>query len=246
MRRRFAPSPASCRSSSRPERGGPGRAPGAAALLCLRRVRKLVDRIQLSPRQFEALAGAALVALTLIVATGAAVRLSGSGLGCPDWPRCYGHVYPPLHTHALIEFSNRIVSGAVGAVAVAVALLAWRRRPFRRDLALLSALLPLGVIGQAVLGGYTVEAKLAPGYVMAHFGLSMLILVAATALAWRARSDRPAHTAAPDAVTAWAVRLLLPLAALAVFAGTAATAAGPHSGGAVGQHISRLTFEGAD
>jgi cytochrome c oxidase assembly protein subunit 15 len=208
-------------------------------------LRARIDRIELTPRQFALVATFALIALTAIVATGAAVRLSGSGLGCPDWPRCYGHVYPPLKTHALIEFSNRIVSGAVGVVVFVAAFGAWRRRPFRRDLMLLSLLLPLGVLAQAVLGGYTVENKLAPGFVMAHFGLSLVVLVAAAALAWRAREHEPAAVE-EDRRTVWAVRGLLPLATLVVFAGTAATAAGPHSGGATGQHIKRLTFKGAD
>jgi len=210
-----------------------------------RQLRARIARIELTPRQFELVALAALVALTAIVITGAAVRLSGSGLGCPDWPRCYGHVYPPLKTHALIEFSNRIVSGAVGVIVVVAAAAAWRRRPFRRDLAWLALLLPLGVVGQAVLGGYTVENKLAPGFVMAHFALSMLVLVAAATLAWRAREHPPPELTA-DRRSVWAVRALLPLATFVVFAGTVATAAGPHSGGATGQHIKRLTFKGAD
>ena len=210
-------------------------------------MRARIERFEVTPRQFALIAMGALIALTVIVFTGAAVRLSGSGLGCPDWPRCYGHVYPPLQTHALIEFSNRVVSGFVGVVVVAVAVLVWFRRPFRRDLALLAMALPLGVVAQAVLGGYTVEDKLAPGFVMAHFGLSMLILVAAVTLAWRARTTTP-HPDGPsaDTSTVWAIRALLPLATIVIFAGTAATAAGPHSGGAVGQHIKRLTFEGAD
>jgi cytochrome c oxidase assembly protein subunit 15 len=209
-------------------------------------VRARLASIEIGPRQFELVALVALVALTLIVFTGAAVRLSGSGLGCPDWPRCYGHVYPPLKTHALIEFSNRIVSGLVGVMTVLAALCAWRRRPFRRDLMLLGLALPLGVAGQAVLGGYTVENKLAPGFVMAHFALSMLILVGAVALYWRARERPEGGRRSIDRHAVWAVRALLPLAALALFAGTAATAAGPHSGGAVGQTIKRLHFEGAD
>jgi cytochrome c oxidase assembly protein subunit 15 len=218
-------------------------------------LRARIARIEITPHQFARLALIALVALAAIVATGAAVRLSGSGLGCPDWPRCYGRVYPPLQTHALIEFSNRIVSGVVGLVVVVAAAAAWKRRPFRADLAWLALLLPLGVVAQAVLGGYTVEDKLAPGFVMAHFGLSMLILVAAATLAWRSREREPAAPAEhqqersaqrEDRRTVWAVRSLLPLATLVVFAGTAATAAGPHSGGATGQHIKRLTFMGAD
>jgi heme a synthase len=210
-------------------------------------VRARIARIEVTPRQFSLVAMFALIALTLIVATGAAVRLSDSGLGCPDWPRCYGKVYPPLQTHALIEFSNRIVSGLVGVVVAVAALAAWRRRPFRRDLMLLSVLLPLGVVAQAVLGGYTVENKLAPGFVMAHFGLSMVILVAAVALAWRARERQPQpQLQGADRLSVWAVRSLLPFATIVIFAGTATTAAGPHSGGAIGQQIKRLHFEGAD
>ena len=78
----------------------------------------------LTPSQYRVIAELALVFLTLIVFTGAAVRLSGSGLGCPDWPKCYGRVAPPLETHALIEFGNRILSGLVGLVAVAAGVLA--------------------------------------------------------------------------------------------------------------------------
>jgi cytochrome c oxidase assembly protein subunit 15 len=210
-------------------------------------MRERLAAIEITPRRFEMVALLALVSLTLIVITGAAVRLSGSGLGCPDWPRCYGHVYPPLRTHALIEFSNRIVSGLVGVMTVAAGLCAWRRRPFRRDLLALGVALPLGVAAQAVLGGYTVENKLAPGFVMAHFSLSMVILVAAVALYWRARGPTVSRVAEPttDRVAVWAVRALAPFAAVVLVAGTAATAAGPHSGGAVGQTIKRLHFFGA-
>jgi cytochrome c oxidase assembly protein subunit 15 len=203
-------------------------------------------RRTVTARQYRRVAELALVFLTLIVFTGAAVRLSGSGLGCPDWPKCYGKVAPPLETHAVIEFGNRLLSGLVGLVAVAAGALAWRRRPFRRDLALLGLLLPLGVLGQAVLGGFTVRNHLAPGFVMGHYGLSMLILIAAVALAWRARhepGDRPRST---DRVAVWSVRALLALGALAILLGTAATAAGPHAGGAgTGDEIDRLEWKGA-
>jgi cytochrome c oxidase assembly protein subunit 15 len=209
-------------------------------------MRARLSAVTLTPRQFEIAALVSVVALTLIVVTGAAVRLSGSGLGCPDWPRCFGHAYPPLKTHALIEFSNRVVSGFVGLVTVGVAVLAWRRRPLRRDLAWLALLLPVGVAGQAVLGGYTVENKLAPGFVMSHFALSMAILVVAATLAWRARGDGGSTPRSSDRRAVWAVRALAPLAAIVLFAGTAATASGPHSGGAVGQSIKRLHFKGAD
>lgn len=188
----------------------------------------------------------ALGALALIVLTGAAVRLTDSGLGCPDWPRCYGKALPPLSGHALIEYSNRVVSGLVGLITLVAFTASFRRRPFRRDLAWLSAALPLGVLAQAVLGGFTVREHLAPGFVMAHFCLSMIVLVAAVALAWQSSHERRWRPPARDRVAVWSVRALLPLGALTIFAGTAATAAGPHSGGVTGQHVHRLTFEGRD
>ena len=204
-------------------------------------------RRTLTPLEYRHVAEIALVFLTLIVFTGAAVRLTGSGLGCPDWPKCYGKVAPPLETHAFIEFGNRLLSGLVGLAAVAAGLLAFRRRPFRRDLALIGLLLPLGVMGQAVLGGFTVRNHLAPGFVMGHFGLSMLILIASATLAWRARYEPGERPRSSDKLGVWAVRALLPLGAVTIFVGTAATAAGPHAGGAgTGDEIDRLEWRGAE
>src|ERR1700744_3594029 len=97
-----------------------------------------LSRHTVAPRQFRIAANATLVALTLIVLSGAGVRLTDSGLGCENWPKCGGTPLPPLSTHALIEFGNRAVSGIVGVITVVAALLAWTRRPFRRDLALLA------------------------------------------------------------------------------------------------------------
>ena len=202
-------------------------------------------RLSISPATYSRVALVALAALTLIVFTGSAVRLTGSGLGCPDWPKCYGRTIAPLETHAVIEYVNRLLSALVGVAALAAGALALARRPFRRDLAVLGWLLPLGVVAQAVLGGFTVRHHLKPGFVMAHFGLSMLILIAAVALAWRARHEPGSRPRARDRVSTWAVRLLLALGALTVFAGTAATAAGPHAGGMEGQTINRLDFKGA-
>jgi len=206
----------------------------------------MTKRRVVTPRRYRRLAYVTLAGLTLIVATGAAVRLTSSGLGCPDWPRCYGKVLPPLSTHALIEFGNRALSGLVGVLTVAAAALAFMRRPFRRDLAILALMLPLGVVAQAVLGGYTVREHLAPGFVMAHFGLSMIILIAAVALAWRATWEPARRPRSADRIAVWSVRALAPLGALTIFVGTAATAAGPHAGGSPGQRIHRLTFQGAD
>ncbi len=203
-------------------------------------------RLAVNEDQFRKATYVALAALSLIVFTGAAVRLSDSGLGCPTWPRCYGHLYPPVALHPLIEFGNRAISGFVGLVVAAVLVLSFTRKPFRKDLAWLSATLPLGVVAQAVLGGFTVREKLAPGFVMSHFLLSMVILIFAFWLAWRATYPQKARPRTKDKVLVWSVRSLSVLCALTLVAGTAATAAGPHSGGLVGQHIKRLTIKGPD
>jgi heme a synthase len=232
----------------------------------LESLRERTNGYTVTPQQYVRVAYVALGALTLIVLSGAAVRLTGSGLGCPTWPKCYGNVYPPLNTHAVIEFSNRVITVPVSIAAGLAWLLALRRRPYRRDLMWLGALLPLGVVGQAVLGGFTVKGALDYGWVMGHFALSMLILVDATVLVWRA-SHEPAQAeqglaegragelyargggsvtarAPLDRTLVWSVRALVGLGALTIFAGTAATAAGPHAGGSPGQKINRLDFDG--
>jgi cytochrome c oxidase assembly protein subunit 15 len=213
----------------------------------LQHLRERTNGYTVTPEQYVRFAYVALGALTLIVLTGAAVRLTGSGLGCPTWPKCYGNVYPPLKTHALIEFSNRLITVPVSLAAGFAWLAALRRRPYRRDLVWLGALLPLGVVAQAVLGGFTVKGQLDYGWVMGHFALSMLILVAAVVLVWRA-SHEPARTRETDVATdptiVRALRWLVALGALTIFAGTAATAAGPHAGGSPGQKINRLDFDG--
>ena len=113
----------------------------------LERLRERTNGYTVTPEQYLRVAYVALGALTLIVLTGAAVRLTGSGLGCPTWPKCYGNVYPPLNTHAVIEFSNRLITFPVSIAAGLAWLAALRRRPYRRDLMWLGALLPLGVVG---------------------------------------------------------------------------------------------------
>src|SRR5260370_32122510 len=188
-------------------------------------------RLALTPVQYRRLTYVALAALSIIVLTGAAVRLTDSGLGCPDWPKCYGKTLPPLSTHAVIEYSNRAISGLVGLIAVAVFVASFLRQPRRRDLVWLSATLPLGVVAQAVLGGFTVREHLAPGFVMGHFGLSMIILIGAVALAWRATHEPGSRARSTDRISLWSARAVAPLGAVAIFAGAAATAARPHSGG---------------
>ncbi|HKG02020.1 MAG TPA: COX15/CtaA family protein [Conexibacter sp.] len=199
---------------------------------------------EVTPQRFLTIAYVALAALTVIVLTGAAVRLTDSGLGCPDWPRCYGKVVPPLSFHSVIEFGNRVFSASIGFVVIGAWIASFLRTPRRKDLIVIATLLPLGVVGQAVLGGFTVKHELAPGFVMAHFGLSMLILIAAVALVFRARYEPGERTPSRDFVTVWLVRFLALLGAVVVFVGTAATASGPHAGGTDGELIHRLDFKG--
>ena len=184
----------------------------------------------------------ALVLTALIVLTGGAVRLTGSGLGCSNWPECSaGHLTPALQFHGLVEFGNRLVT-VVLVIAVAASFLAMVfRSPRRRDLIWLSGGLVAGVLAQAVLGGIVVYTKLNPYVVMVHFLATMLLLVDAVVLVHRDRLDYSpgsAHLLVPRVL----IRLyygLLALLALVIAAGTATTGAGPHAGDSSGQQIAK-------
>lgn len=203
------------------------------------------DRIQISPHRYAQVTAVALAALALIVLTGAAVRLTDSGLGCPDWPKCYGQTTPPIETHAVIEFGNRMLTGFVGAAVIAAAALAFFRRPYRWHLALFGGLLPLGVVGQAILGALVVKYHLAPGLVMSHFILSMLLLDAAFALFWCSRYEPRERRRSRDPLGVWSVRGLVPFGQLTILLGTIATASGPHAGAHEGELVNRFDFYGA-
>jgi cytochrome c oxidase assembly protein subunit 15 len=202
------------------------------------------ERYTISPRRFEQLAWFTLGLLMVVVITGAGVRLTRSGLGCPDWPKCHGGTLPPANINSIIEYTNRVLSGLVSVVGIGVWIASFRRRPRRRDLTWIAAFFPLFLITEAALGALTVKHELDPGYVMAHFGVGMLVLIASVALVWRCRSDEPRQPAAlqrPLWVLLWT---LLPLGAVVIFAGTVATAAGPHAGGQKDQPVNRLDFKG--
>jgi cytochrome c oxidase assembly protein subunit 15 len=202
-------------------------------------------KFSITPELYAKVTMIALAALALIVLTGAGVRLTGSGLGCPDWPKCHGGYVAPLDTHAVIEYGNRLLTGFVGFAVIAAAGLAFFRRPFRGHLAVFGALLPLGVLGQAILGALVVKYHLAPGLVMCHFILSMLLLDAAFALAWCSRYEPGERRASSDRLGVWAVRGLIPLGQLTILAGTIATGSGPHAGDHEGELVHRFDFEGA-
>jgi cytochrome c oxidase assembly protein subunit 15 len=191
----------------------------------------------------------ALFALAFIVVTGGAVRVTGSGLGCPDWPTCTeDRIVAPLETHALIEFVNRTVTGAVSVMVIVAVLAALRRRPYRRDLVWLAAGLVLGVIGQIVLGGLVVLTDLYPPLVMGHFVVSMVLVANAVVLHHRAgrpdgvRSAPAAKSGVGGADLRQFGSWLVAWAAVVLALGTVVTGAGPHAGSNEGQLVERLPF----
>ncbi len=171
--------------------------------------------------------------VVLNIVTGGAVRLTDSGLGCPDWPNCFQHqLTPPLSLHPAVEFGNRMVVVALCVAATVAVLAAVRRKPFRRDLLYLSTGLVAGIFGEAALGGIVVYSKLNPYAVMTHFMVGIGLLTVATYLtlkAGRASGRGVAKVAPRPTRTAY---LAMGLLVLAIVAGTATTASGPHAGGA--------------
>jgi cytochrome c oxidase assembly protein subunit 15 len=192
-----------------------------------------------TPAAFRRLAVAATALLAAIVVTGAAVRLTSSGLGCPTWPRCTNTslVAPPSY-HALVEFINRVVSASVGVVVAVLAVAASLRRPHRRDLTVLAWSLVAGFVGQAVIGGLSVVYGLAPGWVMAHFLLSMVLLWAALVLVHRADELRVRTRPVRRELRAL-VLLLVATASAVLVLGTVTTGTGPHAGDST-KHVPRF------
>ena len=187
---------------------------------------------QVSLVQFRRLAVVAAVCYALLVVTGGAVRLTGSGLGCLDWPTCsHASVTPAVSFHPLVEFSNRMVSVAVTVFSAATFLAALATRPRRRDVVWLSAGLVAGIVGQIVIGGIVVLTKLNPYWVSLHFVLTLAVLGDAIVLCARARAGDGPRVRVVDADLVWLVRILLVTISGLVMAGTIVTGSGPHAGG---------------
>ena len=214
-------------------RDGPGR--GARAL-AERWAGALWNPTPVSMRGW-ALAG--VITTAVIIATGAAVRLSESGLGCPDWPQCTRGSLVAAHSrgdpmfHTWIEFGNRLVTVAITLIAVGVFVAAWRFRPGgrrRRDLVWLAAVQPAGIVAQAVLGGIVVLTKLNPAAVALHFLASIAVLAAAVALHVRcAEGTGPARSLARADLRLLSYAVLAVVAAM-LAAGTVVTGTGPLAG----------------
>jgi cytochrome c oxidase assembly protein subunit 15 len=186
----------------------------------------------ISPQRYRAIAVAALAALAAIIVTGAAVRLTDSGLGCDDWPNCSSTKLVDVSSrHAAIEQLNRLFTGIVGLAVIAAVLASRWRSPRRLDLTVLSWLLVFGVLANAVLGGISVKVDLHPVAIQGHMLLSMLLIVVGTVLVRRAgETDGASRTPTVAPPTRRLVSLHFALTWAAVFTGTLVTGAGPHAG----------------
>jgi heme a synthase len=191
-----------------------------------------VPFLPLSHRAFVVLCRISLATIILNVATGAAVRLSDSGLGCPDWPTCaQRHLTPPLALHPVIEFGNRMVVTVLVVSCAVTWVASFLRPPARRDLHWLSGGLLLGILGEAVLGAVVVYSKLNAYVVMTHFMLGIALLAVSVELCLRATHGPGRGTPAVSRRVLRLTRAYLVLLLVAVAAGTATTGAGPHAGG---------------
>lgn len=183
-------------------------------------------------RRVRVLAWLNLIANIVIVGTGGAVRLTGSGLGCPTWPYCTDEslvATPEMGIHGAIEFGNRLLSPILGLIAVLTVLSVVRFWRSRRDLVLLAGAILLGVVAQGVIGGITVLTQLRPDVVGVHFTISALLVAAATVYLRRVQRGRPGPPAVP-AWYRWAAWLLAATIAVTVYVGVLTTGSGPHAG----------------
>ncbi|WP_420639746.1 COX15/CtaA family protein [Candidatus Poriferisocius sp.] len=203
---------------------------------------------RVSPAAYRTVTVGALMLLTLIIVSGGAVRLTGSGLGCPDWPACDNdQLVAPLEVHAMIEFINRLITGLVSLIVIAAVLGSHWRRPRRADLVWLSWGLVAGVLAQIVLGGLVVLYELPPVLVIGHFLLSMVLLWNAVLLLWRASdhggpADRVAFAGHDEPGVrgkfragswlraSWMANAVVAVTSVVIVTGTIVTGAGPHGG----------------
>jgi cytochrome c oxidase assembly protein subunit 15 len=174
---------------------------------------------------------ASLVVNIGIVITGGVVRLTGSGLGCPSWPRCSDRSFVPhraLGVHSAIEFGNRMLTFVVAAVAVATLVVAWRLG--RRELRRIAFLLALGVPAQAVIGGITVLTDLNPWIVSFHLLVSLAMVGLSVVLIRRVdEGDGPPLPLVPGGVV-WLTRGVFLVGWVVLYVGTVVTGSGPHAG----------------
>ena len=179
-------------------------------------------------RWLRPLGWATLVANCVLVVTGGAVRLTGSGLGCPTWPRCTDESFTPhgaLELHSAIEFGNRMLTFVLVAVALATLVVAWQSG--RRDLRRIALALALGIPAQAVIGGITVLTDLNPWVVSFHLLCSLAIVGLSVVFLRRIDHPDPVIARGPVVGLAWAT---FAAAWAVLYVGTIVTGSGPHAG----------------
>ena len=208
----------------------------------------VVPRRQISQQSFLAISRVSLVFLYAIIITGSLVRLTGSGLGCADWPQCSTTKFVDVSTgHAAIEQINRLFTGIVSAAVIAAVLGSFFVTPRRKSLIWLSSGLVVGVVAQVIIGAVVVLTGLNPWSNMAHFLVSLALVTAAVFLV--------EHAGATDVENVVGVRdqaarfrpmtqrfadLILGVSGLAIVLGTLVTGAGPHAGD---ENAIRLNFD---
>jgi cytochrome c oxidase assembly protein subunit 15 len=200
--------------------------------------------LEVSPERFRWLARSAVGWLILIVATGATVRLTGSGLGCPHWPGCQANTlkaFEPRSFHSYIEFSNRVVASLTVLATLALAIGALRARTLRRGVKALAWVVFAGTLGQAPLGAITVYYDLNPWLVITHLLLSLVVLALGVVVLLEATRNARGGGAPLPALARAGGLALLAAAGVLVVTGTLATAAGPHPGSTAVRRIGSFT-----
>lgn len=183
--------------------------------------------------RIRAFAIATLVAQILIVGTGGAVRLTGSGLGCPTWPRCTDDSFvttPEMGIHGVIEFGNRLLTFVLIAIAIVMFVLVLRIRRERRELFVLALVIGLGIPAQGVIGGLSVLTNLNPYVVGLHFVLSVVLVVLSTVLVYRVYAGPRGVRAAVPLWYSALTHATSALVALTILVGIITTGSGPHAG----------------
>jgi cytochrome c oxidase assembly protein subunit 15 len=193
-------------------------------------------RFSVSPELVRKVALLVVIAYGVLVVTGGAVRLTGSGLGCPDWPSCYQHrLVAALSFHPLVENVNRFVTIGVSILSIAACGFALLRSPRRKDISIPAIGIMGGLAAQIVLGGLVVLTSLNPYLVALHFLLTIAVLGVAIAFYHRSRIPDSAASSAPQPLVAsdlrWLVLVIIGSLAVMSTLGTLVTGAGPHAGG---------------
>ena len=200
----------------------------------------------ISPVQYQKITRISLLLLAFIIITGAAVRLSGSGLGCSDWPTCENDqlVAEIDDVHAMVEFVNRVITGFVALAVIIAVLGSLFRTPKRKDLTYLSIGLVFGVIVQVIVGALVVREHLPPSLVITHFLVSMILVWNAVELDHRSRLPDRATKPLSNEILKRLTKLLLAVGVVVIVTGTIVTGSGPHSGAEKEQILEALENQG--